>query len=234
MDYDGLVETLSDLLVVPSDNADFQIILPSIINDAEGRIYREMDFLATRTVDTTTPVTTGARSFTLPSEIIILQNLSVITPAGATLANGIVNPIQMVSLDYLAYVWTQQTGDGSGVPAYAARVDATTIALAPVPNAAYTAVVQGIFRPDPISASNTTTYISLNYPDLLVAACMVFASGYQRDFGAQADDPKMALSWESVYQSRAQSTYAEEQRRKGFSAGWSPFQQTPLATPPRS
>jgi len=233
MDYDGLVTALSDLLTIPADNADFQTILPSIISDAEGRIYREMDFLATRTVDTSSPVVTGSRSFTLPSEIIILQNLSVISPAGATLANGTIYPVQMVSLDYLTFVWTSQTGEGSGIPAYGARIDENTIALAPVPNAAYTAVVQGIFRPDPISETNTTTYISLNYPDLLLAACMVFASGYQRDFGAQADDPKMAQSWEALYQSRAQSTFAEEQRRKGFAAAWSPYQPAPLATPPR-
>ena len=36
--------------------------------------------------------------------------------------------------------------------------------------------------------------------ELLMCACMVFACGYQRDFGAQAEDPAKAVSWEMQYQ----------------------------------
>ena len=40
----------------------------------------------------------------------------------------------------------------------------------------------------------------MRYPELLLCACMVFASGYQRDFGAQAEDPQKAVSWEIAVQ----------------------------------
>lgn len=233
MNYDDLVTALANLLTVGTDDADFLAILPSIINDAEGRIYREMDFLATQRTDSTLPFTAGARNFTLPAGTLVVQNIAAITPAATSSALGTRNPIEMVSLDFLNMIWPA-SGSSQDIPQYAARLDDTTLVLAPTPDAAYIAEVSGVFRPEAISATNTTTYISLTYPDLMLAACMVFASGWQRNFGSQADDPKMAASWEALYQSRAQSTYAEEQRRKGFSAGWSPYQGTPLATPPRS
>jgi hypothetical protein len=44
---------------------------------------------------------------------------------------------------------------------------------------------------------------------------MISVSGFQRDDGAQADDPKLAISWESVYQELKGSAMEEEQRRRG-------------------
>lgn len=233
MDYDEYVDALSELLVVPAANADFVAILPRIIADAEGRIYREMDFLAAREVNTSLNFTSGNREFTLPSGTLIVQKIAAISPAGSTVANGTRNPIQMVALDVLDAIWPD-SGSSQGIPQYGAVVDDTTMVVAPTPAAAYLAEVSRIYRPDALSSSNTETYITLTYPDLMIAASMVFAAGYQRNFGAQADDPKMATSWESVYQQRAQSAFAEEQRRKGASTGWSPYQPAPLATPQRS
>lgn len=235
MDYDGLVTALSDLLPVPSDDAQFQSILPTIISDAEGRIYREMDFLATRVVDSTTPFIAGTRAYTLPSNIILVQKVAAISPANTQPSAGTRYPLEMVALDVLDYMWPIATGSSAtGIPQYGAMQDENTLVVAPTPDAAYIAEITGIYRPDPISSTNTTTYISLNYPDLLVAACMIFGSAWQKNFGAMSDNPQQSISWESHYQTQMRSAYEEEQRRKGASTGWSPFQQTPLATPPRT
>jgi hypothetical protein len=80
--------------------------------------------------------------------------------------------------------------------------------------------VFGTIRPTPLSASNTSTYLTAHLSDLFFAACMCSISGYQRDFGAQADDPKQAQSWENQYAMRLNSANREEMRRKYQSGDW--------------
>lgn len=234
MDYAALDTCLQTLIVDQLPSADYTTILPSAIQYAEQRIYREMDFLATRTVNATSSFATGNRSLAipvLPSTIIVLQGVATVSPPATTPSAGTRTQLEPVSLDFIDSVWPTEAN--TAPPVYWAMLNAATIVVAPTPDAAYGAELTGIFRPAPLSASNTTTYISLVYPDLLVSACMVFLTGWQKNFGSQSDDPKMAQSWEALYQVEMKSALEEEQRRKGSSVGWSPFSQT-LATPPRS
>ena len=88
--------------------------------------------------------------------------------------------------------------------------------LTPVPDKAYTVEYFGVIRPALLSSVNTETFLSVNYADLFCAACMVFASGYQRDFGAQADDPQKAMSWNGMYEALRASAQLEAGRMKGM------------------
>ena len=239
MQWSDVTTALGDLLVVPitsaasqtpSSNTDFNNILPRITEAAEQRIYREIDFLATREEDHSVTLSTSSRGFTLPTAIIILQSASVITPASTAPASGTRNPLLIVSKEFIDNVWPTEL-TGNTVPKYLALISATAGIVAPTADQTYELECTGIFRPTPISASNTTTYLSLNYPDLFLYACMVFGCGYQRDFGAQSDDVKMAQSWEAQYQIAKTSTMEEEQRRKSQSTNWSPFSKTPLSSP---
>lgn len=243
MQYSDLTIQLGDLLQYPitdasapdpSSNADFNNILPAIITDAEQRIYRELDFLATRTADSTLSFTPNSRTLTIPTQIIIVQEINVITPTATVPASGYRNPIQPVSLNYLNFTWPQETGVGAtGIPNIGSMLDNSTIIVAPTPDSAYKVEFIGIFRPPAMSSTNTTTYLGTNYPDLFLAACMVFASGFQRDFGGASDDPKMAISWESHYSSLKQSVMEETQRQKWQSTGWSALSNAPLSSPQR-
>ena len=105
-----------------------------------------------------------------------------------------------------------------------------SIRLAPIPDKAYATEFFGVTRPALLSPVNTETFLSVNYADLFCAACMVFASGYQRDFGAQADDPAKALSWNAMYNELRASAMLEAGRMKGDT----PTAGTPVATPPRA
>ena len=69
--------------------------------------------------------------------------------------------------------------------------------------------------------SNTTTILTTYVPDLFMAASMVFASGYMRNFGSQADDPRMSQSWENQYQLLKASAQTELARQRFESWGWS-------------
>ena len=77
------------------------------------------------------------------------------------------------------------------------------------------------------------TYISLYLPDLLVAAMMIFMSGFMRAFGAQSDDPAQATSWESEYTKLFASANVFEQRKRYASGAWGSLSPTPIATPTR-
>lgn len=237
--YSDLVTAMGAVLVIPitnpssatpSSNTDFNNILPRITEAAEQRIYRELDFLATRQEDYTVALSSSTRNATLPATNIVLQSANVITPAGTNPSAGVRNPLEIVSKDFIDQVWPNESV-GKTIPRYIAQLSATQVILAPTPDQAYKLETTGIFRPAPISSSNTSTYMSTMYPDLLLFACLVVAFGYQRDFGQQADDPKVAVSWESMYQTAKKSSLDEEQRRKSQSTNWSPFSEVPLSVP---
>lgn len=232
MNYSQLQNYLYDLLQTDSSDANFATILPAIIQDAEGRIYRELDFLHTRTENATTSFTANNRNLTIPATILIVQNASVVTPAATTPTNGTRNTLEPASLDFINFTWPQQLV-GQTVPQYFAMLDDATMIVAPTPDAAYVCEIDGIFKPAAISSTNTSTYLGDKYPDLFLAACMVFASGYQRDFGAMVDDPKLAITWEGHYQTLKGSSLEETQRQKSSSTGWTPYSPT-MANPQRS
>ena len=77
-----------------------------------------------------------------------------------------------------------------------------------------TVEVIGRIRPTALSAGNPTTYISQTYPDLLIAASMIFVSGYQKNYGAQQDNPQQAQSWENQYKMLLASAQSEEAARR--------------------
>lgn len=232
MTYNELVAYLQNLLQDQAPSADFTQILPAAIQDAEGRIYREMDFLATRRTDSSATFTIGVRELALPSGTLVVQGIAAISPAGSLPSAGTRNTMEPTSLDFIDMIWPVEAT--VGLPKYAAMKDAATIVVAPTPDAAYKADITGIFRPAALSVSNQNSYIATVYPDIMIAATMVFMAGWQRDFGSQADNPAQAVSWEAHYQSLKTSVYEEEQRRKSSSVGWSSFSQTPLAQPPRT
>ncbi len=234
--YTQYVNSLANLLVVAAADAGFQSVLPNIIDDAEQRIYRELDLLNT-SVSGTSTLTAGSRNLTVPTFALgafeVAEEANVITPAGTTNPElGTRNPMVPVSQEYLNYLWPSVTG--STVPQNFALTSSSTIIVGPWPAAAYTVEVVGTIRPDALSTSNVTTLLSVYFPDLLVAASMVFAAGYQKNFGAGVDDPKAAVTWESHFQALLPSAKTEEARKKFTGPAWSPKDPAPLVTPPRT
>ena len=66
----------------------------------------------------------------------------------------------------------------TGVPKYYSMWDENTIVMAPTPNATYTIQLNYILKDPGLSATNTTTYLSLNFPDGLLYACLSEAYGF--------------------------------------------------------
>jgi hypothetical protein len=232
--YSQWVAELANLCVIDAADANFVANLPSTIDDAEQRIYRDLDLLNTVTRDTGL-LSTGTRTFNLPSNLgrfVVTNGFNVITPSSTTDPDsGTRNQLVPCSRDVLDMLWPSTTG--AAVPALYAMITDQQIIVGPAPDAAYTIEVIGTIRPTPLSTTNTTTYLTLYLPDLFLSASMVFMSAYMRNFGAQADDPKMATSWESHYQTELSSANVEEQRKRYAGGQWSSMQPAPIATPPR-
>jgi hypothetical protein len=234
--YSQWVTSLANLMVIPESNAEFVTDLPNIRDYAELRLYRDLDLVDTSTRDSSATMTAGNRNFTFPSSngtFVVTDELNVITPASATTADGGTrNALVPTSEEMLNMLWPAVAG--STVPQYFAMVNQDLAIVGPWPDQSYRVEVVGTIRPQALSSTNVTTILSWYFPDLFLAASMVRASGFQKNYGAAVDDPKQAMTWESQYQSLLASADIEEARKKFEMRGWSSKQPTPQAVPPRT
>jgi hypothetical protein len=230
--YTQFKSTIANLMVVEQTDVNFYNILPSIIDYAENRIQRDIDFLATVNRE---PITLSAnnRLVTIPGTFQVVEQFNLITPigVGSDSAAAVRTPLLPTTKEVLDAIYNSSAG--SGIPQFFAPINDVTFVVGPWPSANYTLEVVGTKRLTPLSESNASNYISLVYPDLYIAAAMVFASGYQKNFGSQSEDPAMAQSWENQYKTLLQSAIIEDERRGFQSSGWVSKAPAPLATPLR-
>jgi hypothetical protein len=231
------VEQLANLAVVKLNLADptdpFTILIPQAITYAENRIYRDLDFLSTVTRSSSYQFTAGNRNLTIPAaNFVTIQELNVITPSNVTNPDlGTRNALLPTTKEYLNNVYNAL--GVTGVPQYFAMIDQNNVIVGPWPNNSYTVEVTGTVRPNSLSSTNTTTFISLYLPDLFLMASMIFVSGFQRNFGRQSDDPAMAQSYEGQYKTLLTGAMIEEARKKFQASAWSSMSPSVAATPTR-
>lgn len=208
--------------------------LPSVIDYAEQRIYREADFLNERVVDRSGILTAGIRSFNLPTTLGNWVLLEYINVTGPSLTGP--SPIVPVSRAYIDFAFPYNSSQ-QGLPQVFAPIQQTqtnfVINLGPTPDQAYTVECIGMQRPTPLSSSNQSTYLSTVLPDLFFTATMIAATGYMRDFGQQSDNPAASVSWETQYQTLLKSARDEEARKLFRSGGWTAQKTAQQTTPQR-
>jgi hypothetical protein len=234
--YSTYVSSLANLMPVDASDPGFVAVLGNIIDDAELRLYRALDLVDSSQRDSSSTFTTLTRNFNLPTSLgtfIVCDEINVITPVGTTDPElGTRNQLIPTSDEMLNALWPSV--NGSTIPQYFAMINQDLIIVGPWPDAAYTVEVVGTQRPTPLSVSNTTTPLTTYFPDLFLAASMVFAAGYMKNFGAMSDDPKMAQSWQAHYDSLLADAKTEEARKQFTSQGWSDKSPTPPTTAPRT
>jgi len=234
--YNTFTTGLANLIVVPVNDVGYITALPNIIDDAEQRLYRELDLLSTVTRDAA-PLVSGNRNFTLPQNngtFVVIEQMNVITPATVTDPDlgtrvGLL-PVSKEVLDALG-------GSPSylGVPTMFAPINQQGWIVGPQwPDANYTIEVVGTIRPAPLSLSNQTTFLSTYLPDVFMSAALVMAAGYQLNFSAAGDNPQAGMTWETHVKTLLDSAKVEEIRKKFGSQGWSSKSPDPIATPPRT
>ena len=229
---------IATMAVVSETDPAYLIILPQMITYAENRIYRELDFLFTSIASTSYTISANSRTITVPtSTFVVPEQINVITPSGTSSPDsGTRNPLLPVAREYLDAVYGSSST--TGLPQYFANFGGNansnwTFLVGPYSDASYTVEIVGNFRPDSMSVSNQTTFISLYLPDLFIMASMIYISAYQRNFGRANDDPQMAVTYESQYQSLLKGAMTEEYRKKMEGAAWTSKSTSPVATPTR-
>lgn len=239
--YTTYVSTIANLATMDESNTDFVQILPSIINYAEDRIYRELDMLVENVRDASASTTANNRNFNLPTTLGVytgpLDGINIITPASTSPDSGTRNRLTPVSLDVLDF--TYPSSESAGVPTQFAYFSQSTsagqynIVFGPWPDATYRVEVIGKIQPTALSVSNPTTYLSNYLPDLLLAASMVFVAGWQQNYGRQSDNAGQAMSWEQQYQTLKSSADTWEARKRFSGASWTSKPVEPSAAPQR-
>lgn len=226
---------ITSSILVSGDN-NFAGIMPAIIDYAEGRLYRDLDLPAARVTDTSVICSSGVRTISLSTTqgtLLVIETLNILSSAGATSSFATRIPQTPTSKAVIDCIYPTAISSQCGQPEYFARVSDTEIMFGPTPDQAYGTEVIATIRPNPLSASNSSTWLTQNVPELMVAAGMVFATGHMRDFGAQADNPQMAQSWETQYGKLMQTQNIDTLRMKFQSNAWTSEIPSPTATPPR-
>lgn len=228
---------IQEVVVSAASSAPFtsdaaNINLYTSIDYTENRLQSDLDFINTITTNSSGTLTPNSRLFTYPTAggtFVVVQQLALIVGGERQ------PPLLPVSREYLDNAYPSNTPlTPSTLPACWTFNDGVSALVGPSPDSSYPVEVVGTMRCLQLSSSNTSNFLTENVPELYIAASMVQWSGYQRAYGAEADDPKMAMSWEQQYQLLMKTNLIEEFRKKFQSSAWGPRFPTPLANPPQT
>jgi hypothetical protein len=250
--YSQYVTQIATMAVVAETDPAFVEILPQMITYAENRMYRDIDFMFTSTSlhGLSFVLTPGNRNLSFNINLalnsdaqagtfVVSEQINLLTDASGNAATTtdpdacVRVPLLPTTKEFLDAVYGSSLTANRGQPQYFVPFNETLFFVGPVPDQAYPVEVVGTYRPNSLSATNTSTFISLYLPDVFIMASMIYISAYQRNFGRLNDDPQMAITYESQYQALLKSAIVEEARKKFDAAGWSSQSPATVATPTR-
>jgi hypothetical protein len=172
MTYTELVQKIRDYTEVDA-NVLTSTIIDGFIENAEFKILREVDSDNNRRYATANLITSD-RFISRPAGLLIVRSAQIVDSDGSSQPNN---------RDFLQFRDTSfmsefNPTEATGVPKYYSLWDEQNIVVAPTPDATYTIQLNYILKDPGLSATNTTTYISQNFPNGLLYACLVEAYGF--------------------------------------------------------
>ena len=175
MTYAELVQKIRDYCEVDS-NVFTSTIVDGFINDAELRILREIDSDNNRQY-AQADIVAGQRYVNTP---LINDETLIIRSAQITNSTGGADNSSRSFLEYrdTSFISEYNPTGVQGVPKYYGYWDENTIILAPTPDQNYNMQINYILKPTGLSSSNTETYLSKEFPNGLLYACLVEAFGF--------------------------------------------------------
>jgi len=172
MTYDELKTKIRDYTEVGSTVLS-DTILNGIIEDAEFRIFRDVDSDNNRRYATANLVV-NTRFIQTPDNALIIRSAQIVDSDGTSSANNR-DFLQWRDTSFMSEFNNLET---TGVPKYYSWWDKNHLVFAPTPDATYTIQLNYILKDAGLSSTNTTTYLSLNFPNGLLYACLVEAYGF--------------------------------------------------------
>ena len=158
-------------------------VIENIVLNAEYRIFRDVPMDAYR-ASTTGNLVTNQDFVNVPAGALVVRAVQVYTSTSVTTGANVF--LEKKDLTFLEEYVSANTSTGS--PKYYAMKGGATgntsstsgaILLAPVPDSTYEYQIHYNRIPDKLEATdNETSFISLNFPNGLLYACLVEAYGY--------------------------------------------------------
>ena len=205
MTYAELVAKIRDYTEVDA-NVFTSSIIDGFIQDAEFRILREIDSDNNRQY-AQADIVAGNRYINTP---LIGDETLVIRSAQITNSTGGADNSNRSFLEYrdTSFISEYNAEGTQGLPKYYSYWDENTIVVAPTPDQNYNMQINYILKPTQLSSSNTTTYLSKEFPNGLLYACLVEAYGFLKG------PMDMIQFYEKKYSEAAQGFSIEQMGRR--------------------
>ena len=175
MTYAELVQKIRDYTEVDS-NVFTSTIIDGFIQDAEFRILRDVDSDNNRRY-AQADIIAGQRYVNTP---LINDETLVIRSAQITNSTGGADNSSRSFIEYrdTNFISEYNSTGVQGLPKYYGYWDENTLVLAPTPDQNYNMQINYILKPAQLSSTNTETYLSKEFPNGLLYACLVEAYGF--------------------------------------------------------
>ena len=172
MTYAELLQKIRDYTEVDS-NVLTDNILNGMIENVEFKILRDVDSDNNRRYATANLITSD-RFINRPAGLLVVRSAQIVD------SNGSSEPDNREFLQFrdTSFMSEFNPTGATGVPKYYSMWDEEKIVVAPTPDATYEIQLNYILKDPGLSATNTTTYLSLNFPDGLLYACLAEAYGF--------------------------------------------------------
>jgi len=165
--YAQMVTKIRDYTEVDSTGFTSTIV-DGFILDAEERILRDVNTDSDRKYATSTMVT-SQKYLNFPTGALIIRAIQI--------TNGDGDLVFLQKRD-TTFMDEYNPAGSTGTPKYYANYDDSTLMFAPIPSTTFAILASYVAKPDGLSSSNTTTYLSQRFPNGLLYACLVEAFGY--------------------------------------------------------
>ena len=172
MTYTELLQKIRDYTEVGSSVLS-DTILNGIIEDAEFRIFRDVDSDNNRRYATANLVV-NTRFIQTPDNALVIRSAQIVDSDGTSSANNR-DFLQWRDTSFMSEFNNLET---TGVPKYYSWWDKNHLVFAPTPDATYTIQLNYILKDAGLSSTIPTTYLSLNFPNGLLYACLIEAYGF--------------------------------------------------------
>lgn len=169
MTYDELVTNIRNYTEVGS-NVFTNSVINTFITMAENQILREID-LDVFKLEVTANMTSNNKFLTAPTNILTHRYM-IVTISGNQVF------LDFRDTSFMKEYWPD--GTETGIPKYYSVWDQNTFYIAPTPNASFAVELGYIYRPEQLSSTNPTTWISTNAPEALLYACLMQAYSYTK------------------------------------------------------
>jgi|TARA_R110001592_G_scaffold28325_1_gene104188 hypothetical protein len=169
MTYAELVQKISDYTEVDS-NVLTTTIVNGFIEDAEWRIYRDVDSDSNRRYATANLVTND-RFISTPANALVVRSVQIVNGGSGSTRN-------FLEFRDTSFMSEFNSTGVTGEPKYYGMWEDDKMVLAPTPNSTYQVQVNYILKDPGLSSTNTETYLSKYFPNGLLYACLVEAFSF--------------------------------------------------------